>query len=181
MFAARSRTCTGLGLAALLVLTFAQAAPDLRAESVPGNGEVLLKIVNISRETLLVWLPGCGLAVQLRLDGEAVPSTRACGFSLAQRPQLLLPGDFVLERRPVTFPSRHTRLTQTVSLTYSRDPRSDAERAAQGQPLPAPACQGIPCPRPRWAGLEPDDPLNPANFPRLHVTLSTPPLEVGQP
>ncbi|WP_255354709.1 hypothetical protein [Deinococcus sp. Leaf326] len=35
MFAARRRTCTGLGLAALLVVTFAQAAPDLRAESVP--------------------------------------------------------------------------------------------------------------------------------------------------
>lgn len=183
MFAAGFRKRGLPGLAALLALSSAQATPDdLRAESVRGDGEVLLKIMKVGREPLLLWLPGCGLAVDLRLDGEAVPPfTRACGFGLASRPSPLAPGDFVLERRPFAFPSRPARLTQTVGVTYSRDPRKGAERAAHGQPLPAPACLGIPCPLPTRAGLQPDDPLNPVNFPRLNVTLTTPPLEVGRP
>lgn len=180
MSTARPRNRAWLGLMALLAVSFAQA-DDLSAEAVEGDGEVLLKIVNVSHEALLLWLPACGLAVQTRLDDDAAPFTRACGFGLTSRPHRLVPGDFLLEHRPFAFPKRPALLTQTVSLTYSLDPRSDAERERHGQPLPMPPCLGIPCPLPRRAGLQPDDPLNPMNFPRRSVTLITPPLSVGQP
>ncbi|WP_156372619.1 hypothetical protein [Deinococcus sp. Leaf326] len=121
--------------------------------------------MNISRKTLLLWLPGCGLAVQLQLDGAAVPSTRACGFSLAQRPQLLLPDDFLLQRRPVTFPNRPAQLTQTVSLTYSRDPRSDAERAAQGSALTCPGLPGNSLPAAQVGRTGAGRPAEPGEFP----------------
>ena len=157
------------------------AFPDLKAESVEGEGEVLLKVTNVSRQPLLIWDDPCHRDITTRLNGAALPFNQHCGFSSSHRFTFLLPGDFLLERRPVTFPAGVSTVTQSIVLSYSRDPRTDEQRDRHGQPMPGPGCQGLPCPpRPHY-GTGQSDPLNPLNFPRLTVNLVTEPLRVTRP
>lgn len=168
-------------LAALLTTQAGGASPDLKAESVEGEGEVLLKVTNVSRQPLLIWDDSCHRHITTRLNGVAIPFSLQCGFDGNHSFTFLPPGDFLLERRPVNFPTGVSTVTQSITLRYSRDPRTDEQRAKHGQPMPGPGCSGIPCPPQPHYGTGQSDPLNPLNFPRPTVKLVAEPLKVTRP
>ena len=182
-----------LGSLTVCVSAPTRSSPTLVAESIAGEGKVLFKVTNISSGPLLIWQEdNCGLGIPSiqtevrRADGTPVApgvgrEVRFCGLRGGFTSKLLLPGDFLLGAVPLNLPAGQYEVRQTVTLTFSRDGRTDEQRRVYGSPAPDSGCQGIPCPPEYRVGMAPGDPFNPHNMPREKVTLRAPPLILTVP